>query len=237
MTDLDQLLDLARTADPGQRIDLRDAIASHGSDAIPSMKVWLAEPRLGAFAARVLERIADDPAHRAAVLNAFGSVDSEQLPEPVARDVSQAVGRIRGPGRGAVGRTNQARRTPANAWPGTRIVSRLELQFHDAMLDIFRLAGEATRQRRPDGSMARGYWANYFLRGVRNHGGPLYAHQLLLDEGTSAGFQRLTDEGRLDLTVEALVLRSEYVELFSEEERSIAAHRLARGGYLPPREP
>jgi hypothetical protein len=101
------------------------------------------------------------------------------------------------------------------------------------MLAIFTLAGEATRKQAPDGSTIRGYWASYFLRGVRNHGGPAYAHQLLRAEGTSDGFQRLTDEHRLDLTVEALVLRPDYASLFSDEERTIAAHRLARAGYQP----
>lgn len=94
------------------------------------------------------------------------------------------------------------------------------------MLDVFRLAGEATRRTRPDGTIERGYWASYFLRGVRNHGGPEYAHQLLRKEGTTDGFQRLREEGRLDLTMEALVLRPEYTTLFTDEERRVAAHRL-----------
>ena len=38
----------------------------------------------------------------------------------------------------------------------------------------------------------------------------------------------------LDLTVEALVLRPEYEELFSERERQIAASRLAGAGYQRP---
>lgn len=103
------------------------------------------------------------------------------------------------------------------------------------MLDVFRLAGEATRRTRPDGTIERGYWASYFLRGVRNHGGPEYAHQLLRKEGTTDGFQRLKEEGRLDLTMEALVLRPEYTTLFTDEERRVAAHRLAEAGYQPPR--
>jgi hypothetical protein len=113
-------------------------------------------------------------------------------------------------------------------------VTALELRFHDDMLEIFRLAGEATRRRRPDGTIQRGYWASYFLRGVRNHGGPAYARQLLRKAGTTEGFQRLKEEGKLALTMEALVLRSEYSTLFSEEERRIAAHRLAEAGYQPP---
>jgi hypothetical protein len=99
------------------------------------------------------------------------------------------------------------------------------------MLDIFRLAGEATRQQRPDGTYVRGYWASYFLRGVRNHGGLTYARQLLNATGTTEGFHRLTAEGRLDLTMEALVLRPEYQKLFSPGERQVAASRLARAGH------
>jgi hypothetical protein len=74
----------------------------------------------------------------------------------------------------------------------------------------------------------------HFLLGVRNHGGPEYAHQVLRKYGTTNGFQRLTDEGRLDLTVEALVLRPEYKSLFTEGERRIAAHRWAEAGHEPP---
>jgi hypothetical protein len=236
MTDLDELLENAESADPRSRIELRDPIAAHGGHAIPAMTVWLQMPRLGAFAARVLGRIAEDPAHRAAVLNAFASVDAGQLSESVAGDVSETVRRIRGVTQQVAAHTGKAQRPRDDQWPGTRGVSRLETQFHDAMLDVFRLAGEATRKRRPDGSTIRGYWASYFLRGVRNHGGPEYAHQLLRAPGTSDGFQRLTDERRLDLTMEALVLRPEFVDLFSEDERNIAAHRLARAGYKLPQE-
>jgi hypothetical protein len=234
MTDLDELLENAKSADPGHRIELRDSIAAFGGLAIPAMTAWLEQPRLGAFAARVLGRIAEDPAHRSATLKALTSVDRGQLSESVARDVANAIGRIRGVSQPRLTPTSRAPRSRAEQWPGNRSVSQLEEQFHEAMLDVFRLAGEATRKSRPDGSTIRGYWASYFLRGVRNHGGPEYAHQLLRAEGTSNGFQRLTDERRLDLTVEALVLRPEYVDLFSQDERSIAAHRLARAGYQPP---
>ena len=93
------------------------------------------------------------------------------------------------------------------------------------------LAGEATRQQRPDGTYIRGYWATYFLRAVRNHGGLPYAHQLLRMDGTTDGFARLTAEGRLDLTMEALILRPEYRGLFSEGELQVAASRLVRAGW------
>jgi hypothetical protein len=232
--DLDQLLEAASAADPGVRIESRDQIAACGAPAVPTLRRWLADPRLSAFAVRTLEKIAVDPANRSAVLEAYGSIDSRTVSEAVAHDVSDALARING-NIPRSGRPRTAAPTElVETWPGSRGVSRLELRFHDAMLDVFRLAGEATRRTRSDGTTARGYWASYFLRGVRNHGGPDYAHQLLRKEGTTDGFQRLKEEGRLDLTMEALVLRPEYAELFSDEERRVAAHRLAEAGYQPP---
>ena len=62
---------------------------------------------------------------------------------------------------------------------------------------------------------------------------PEYARQLLRREGTTDGFQRLKEEGRLDLTMEAVVLNPEYAELFTDEERSVAVRRLAEAGYQP----
>lgn len=185
---------------------------------------------------RTLEKIAVDPANRPAVLEAFRSLDSRSVNDVVVRDVADAMGRITGKVAHSSGPPTPGRRKPVEEWPGSRAVSALELRFHDAMLDVFRLAGEATRRTRSDGTTARGYWASYFLRGVRNHGGPDYAHQLLRKEGTTDGFQRLKEEGRLDLTMEAVVLKPEYTELFSDEERRVAAHRLAEAGYQPPRE-
>jgi hypothetical protein len=231
MTDLEELLGAAKAATPGERIEFRDRIAAYGAQAIPSLRSWLPDPRLGAFAVRTLEKIAGDNASRQAVLDAFASPRSQSIPEPVAHDIADAMGHLHGgpSPSGAGGR--RPPRSPLEPWPGTRSVSALELQFHDDMLNIFRLAGEATRRPRPDGTTARGYWASYFLRGVRNHGGLEYAHQLLRQEGTTDGFRRLTEEDRLDLTMEALVLRQAYTDLFSQEERRIAAHRLAEAGY------
>jgi hypothetical protein len=234
MVGLDRLLEDARTADPGDRILYRDRVAAQGSVAIPSMKQWLDDPRLAAFAVRVLERIAVEPTNRRAVLDALTSAEPGGLSVPVAQDVALAIDRLGGRSRLGAPRLPKGPRTDSEQLPGHRTVAPLELRFHREMLNIFTLAGEATRKQSADGSTIRGYWASYFLRGVRNHGGLAYAHQLLRAEGTSDGFQRLTDERRLDLTVEALVLKPEYSELFTDEERAVAASRLARGGYQPP---
>ena len=228
MTPREQLLERAEHATPGERIELRDGIAAHGTDALPGLSAWLEGDRLGFFAARVIERIARE--HREPALHALRGA-REHAPAAVLREIDDVLLRIdplrRSP---PPSRTQRTVRSQAEQWPGNRAVSPLELRFHDAMLDIFRLAGEATRRQRPDGTIARGYWASYFLRGVRSHGGPEYARYLLRKRGVSDGFRRLSDEGRLDLSVQALVLKPEHAELFTDAERRTAAHRLREPG-------
>jgi hypothetical protein len=229
--ELDKLLAAARSAGRERRIEYRDAIAEHGARAARAIREWLPDPELGAFAVRVLEKIAQRPDDRPAAINALKSIDASATSEIVARDASDALGRLGHRESGYRGKPSKAQM----AWSGYASASSLEQRFHDDMVGIFQRAGEATRKERPDGSVVRGYWASYFLRGVRNHGGVAYAHQLLRADGTTDGFKRLTEEGRLDLTMEALVLRPEYAALFSETERQVAASRLARAGYEPGR--
>lgn len=95
-----------------------------------------------------------------------------------------------------------------------------EREFDAAMQEIYWLAGRAT-----------GYWAGYFLRDVRKHEGLPVAKKLLREHGVSSGFKRLKDEGRLDLSVEALVLRPQFRPLFTDEELGFARGRLAEHGY------
>jgi hypothetical protein len=232
MANLDQLLIEGRTASKSDRISFRDRIAEHGLAAVPAMQEWLTDPDLGAFATRVLIKIAEAPGNRRRVLEALTGVDAATLTPAVARDIDDALAVV-GYGSSAASRPSGGA-GPA-PWSGYASATPLEQRFHDAMLDIFRLAGEATRKERPDGTVVRGYWASYFLRGVRNHGGVAYAHQLLRAEGTTDGFKRLTDEHRLDLTMEALVLQPEFAPLFTDGERQVAASRLARAGYEPAR--
>ena len=66
--DLEALLERARTAEPGDRILLRDPIAAFGEAAIDPMADWLGDVRLAAFAIRTLDQIARDPALRPAVI-------------------------------------------------------------------------------------------------------------------------------------------------------------------------
>lgn len=75
------------------------------------------------------------------------------------------------------------------------------------------------------------YNATRFLQMIGNKGGVAAAKQLISKSGGTEGFTALWEQGRLDLSVEANVLKPEYQELFSEEERSICRERLLEFGY------
>lgn len=72
-----------------------------------------------------------------------------------------------------------------------------------------------------------GYWATRYLQMLRRRGGLETAHRLLKAKTTSDGYARLRDAARLDLTVEAHVLRPDFQPLFSPEELAMARSRLA----------
>jgi 5-methylcytosine-specific restriction protein A len=92
----------------------------------------------------------------------------------------------------------------------------LDARFeHDMIEIVYRTSGRET-----------GYWAAYFLRAVRRHGGVAAAKRMLATKGISNGLITLRQKGRLDLAMETLVLKPEYRTLFTDAERSTAARRL-----------
>jgi hypothetical protein len=92
----------------------------------------------------------------------------------------------------------------------------LDARFeHDMIETVYRTSGRET-----------GYWAAYFLRAVKRHGGVAAARRMLATKGLSKGLTTLFEKGRLDLAMETLVLRPEYTALFTDEERATAARRL-----------
>ena len=72
-----------------------------------------------------------------------------------------------------------------------------------------------------------GYWAGRFRQMLARRGGLGTARQLLRVKLTSDGYTRLRQAGRLDLTVEAYMLRPEFAPLFTEAELEQASVRLA----------
>lgn len=83
------------------------------------------------------------------------------------------------------------------------------------------------------GRSEAGYNASYFLSMLSQHGPQDTAHKLLASPAISDGFAELWERGRLDLTVEALVVEPKFSELFSENEITVARRRLEQFGYTP----
>jgi spore maturation protein SpmB len=74
------------------------------------------------------------------------------------------------------------------------------------------------------------YVATRFLQLLSSRGAVGAVAHLLAQQGVSSGFARLAEEGKLDLTVEYLILRREYGSLFTPEQRSVARRRLVERG-------
>ena len=91
----------------------------------------------------------------------------------------------------------------------------LEQLFDEAMFDIYRRAHDEAH-----------YNATRFLQMLHDHRGLRTAQILLHAANVSDGYTALWELGRLDLTVEALILDSQWDELFSDEERQISRDRL-----------
>ena len=98
----------------------------------------------------------------------------------------------------------------------------LARRFHAEMIGVYVKAREEC-----------GYTATRFLRMVSENGGLQAARALLAASKISEGFEALWQRGRLDVTVEALVLRAPWKELFTVDELAVASRRLDELGYQP----
>ena len=96
----------------------------------------------------------------------------------------------------------------------------LEEQFHERML---RLCIEA---RPVVGNLVSPLRAS--ISSLRGLGA---AKVLLYAAHVTTGFEELWRKGRLDLSVEAIVLEPEWAELFTDYELGIARERLEGAGY------
>lgn len=77
-----------------------------------------------------------------------------------------------------------------------------------------------------------GYNASRFLQLISEKGGLIAAKQLISKENGTEGFAKLWEMKRLDLSVEALVLKEEYSELFTQEEKFMCKNRLTEYGFF-----
>ena len=99
-------------------------------------------------------------------------------------------------------------------------MDQLETKFHDDMVKIYITAKKELK-----------YNASRFWQLVREKGGLQAAKILIAKEGGTYGFEVLWEHGRLDLSVEAHVIKLEYKDLFAEEERHNCIKRLEDFGY------
>ncbi len=93
----------------------------------------------------------------------------------------------------------------------------LERSFDNAMMDVYRRALTEAH-----------YNASRFFNMLHEHRGLETARILLHAPHVSEGYTALHERGRLDLTVEALILQRTWHPLFSDQERQIARDRLAQ---------
>ena len=94
-------------------------------------------------------------------------------------------------------------------------------QFDAAMFDIYRRAKSEA-----------GYSATIFLRMITDRGGLATAKYLINSSNPSDGYTHLHLKNRLDLTVEAMVVKyARWHELFTPDELARARHRLNQFGY------
>ena len=96
----------------------------------------------------------------------------------------------------------------------------LEKKFHQEMVDVYKITKREV-----------GYNATRFLQMLSEKGGVAAAKQLIMKDGGTDGFGTLKMAGRLDLSVEAHVLKPEYAELFTEAELQACRDRLDKCGY------
>jgi len=102
---------------------------------------------------------------------------------------------------------------------GAAYPAELEESFNRRMIEVYKA------------SRAIGYNATRFLSMVNEMGGLDAARTLLRAPGVSEGYTSLWERGRLDLSVEAVILESEWSALFTEAERGIARKRLKEFGF------
>lgn len=96
----------------------------------------------------------------------------------------------------------------------------IEKQFNQDMMNIYISAKKEC-----------GYNATRFLQLISSKGGLEAAKNLITKEGGTEGFTKLWELGRLDLSVEALVLKPRYRKLFTDYEKQVCKERLEQYEY------
>lgn len=100
------------------------------------------------------------------------------------------------------------------------MMNPLESQFNADMQNIYLTAKKEL-----------GYNATRFLQLLSEKGGLQAARQLIAKDGGTYGFEVLWEKKRLDLSIEAYVLKDKYSILFTDTEKEICRKRLRDFGF------
>lgn len=100
------------------------------------------------------------------------------------------------------------------------MMNSLDNQFNCDMQNIYRIAKKDL-----------GYNATRFLQLLSEVGGLQAARQLIAKDGGTYGFEVLWEKKRLDLSIEAHVLKEKYSALFTDAEKEICRKRLRDFGF------
>ncbi|GAA4188084.1 hypothetical protein GCM10022252_22730 [Streptosporangium oxazolinicum] len=143
----------------------------------------------------------------------------EELGYEVFTSVDALLGYVTRRNENAAGAHDDADEESA-ALEGSDTTSAADAEFNEAMRSVYdRARSEAN------------YHATYFLSMLAEHGSLATARKLLHAPAVSDGFAALWERGRLDLTVEALVVQPRFADLFTPAEVEIAHHRLGQFGH------
>ncbi|MFY9295511.1 MAG: hypothetical protein WAQ88_08230 [Caldicoprobacterales bacterium] len=103
-------------------------------------------------------------------------------------------------------------------------ITDLEKRLYNEMINNYKRADQEC-----------GYRAPRFLQ-MLDRRGPVEAAKILIRKPAGGeGFIKLLELGRLDLSIEALVIRDEFKPLFTEEEIEICRKKLEECDYLKSR--
>jgi len=101
------------------------------------------------------------------------------------------------------------------------VTARLEDEFHRAL------------ENRVYADIKSHDFPEFLLQAMRRYGGVFAAKQILSISPVRSGLVELREQGRLDKSVEALMLQERWRPLFSEDELNLARRRLRDLGCEP----
>ena len=99
-------------------------------------------------------------------------------------------------------------------------MDKVEKELYNDMINIYRKADRECNYR-----------ATRFLQMIDRKGPLVTAKVLISKDGGTEGFTKLWEYGRLDLSLEALVIGGKYDSFFTNEEINMCKSRLKQFGY------